>query len=421
MKRIPPSSKLRQEVEEVFTGWETNGHPLDNFVRLGARYMLQVAVEQEVEDYLGRAHYHRGSRRKKGWRNGYEPAKVKTANGMLEIDLPQLRATEEPYHSRLARMFRQGSDVLGRMVTEMYIRGLSTRDVENAFIQSLGERILSRSSVSRITRRLQQDFDTWRKRDLSELKILYLFLDAVYLPLRQGMHEKEGVLCAYAILENGKKVLLQLALGSRESYDAWLCFLHDMTARGLNEPLLVISDKHKGLKKAVREVFPHAFKQPCLAHKMRNILCKLPKKIEEEIKPLVKQVYYASSYEEGLKLGHELIVRFRDRYPSAMECLEEDLEECLTYLKFPQAHWKAIRTSNLLERTIEEGRRRTKVIPRFPTESSGLRLLYAALITASRSWKGVKMTPDIWWEVELLRQEAFGGQRQRIEKELVAV
>jgi transposase-like protein len=307
------------------------------------------------------------------------------------------------------------------MVTEMYVRGLSTRDVENTFIEALGERIFSRSSVSRITRHLQQDFDTWRKRDLSDPEILYLFLDAVYLPLRQGTHEKEGVLCAYGILENGKKVLLHLALGSRESYDAWLCFLHDMTARGLNEPLLVISDKHKGLKKAVKEVFPHAFKQPCLAHKMRNILSKLPRKIEKEIKSLVKQVYYASSYEEGLKLGHELIARLRGRYPSAMECLEDDLEECLTYLKFPQAHWKAIRTSNLLERTLEEGRRRIKVIPRFPTESSALRLLYATLIITSQSWRGVRMTPDIWWELEVLKREAFGEQSQRIEKEPATV
>jgi len=289
------------------------------------------------------------------------------------------------------------------------------------FIQTLGQRLLSRSSVSRITHRLQQDFDAWRKRDLSGFRILYLFLDAVYLPLRQGTREKEGVLCAYGILENGKKVLLHLALGSRESYDAWLCFLHDMTARGLKEPLLVTSDKHKGLKKAVREVFPHAFKQPCLAHKMRNILSKLPKKIEKEMKPLIKQVYYAQSYEEGLKLGHELIARFKDRYTSAMECLEEDLAECLTYLRFPQAHWKVIRTSNLLERTFGEGRRRTKVIPRFPSESAGLRLLYATLITASQGWKGVRMSPDIWLELELLRREAFGEPGQRIEKELVAV
>jgi transposase-like protein len=100
-------------------------------------------------------------------------------------------------------------------------------------------------------------------------------------------------------------------------------------ARGLKEPLLVTSDKHKDLKKAVREVFPHAFKQPCLAHKMRNILCKLPKKIEKEIKPLMKQAYYASSYEEELKLGHKLIARFKDRDTSVMECLEGESDRVL--------------------------------------------------------------------------------------------
>jgi len=113
--------------------------------------MLQVAVEQEVEDYLGRAHYRRGSRQKNGWCNGYEPGKVKTANGILEIDLPQLKATEEPYHSRLARIFREGSDILGKMVTEIYVRGLSTRDVESTFIQTLGQRLLSR-------KRCEQDY-----------------------------------------------------------------------------------------------------------------------------------------------------------------------------------------------------------------------------------------------------------------------
>ena len=421
MNRIPPSRKMKQEIEDLLQGWEEEGHPLDSFVRLGARYMLQVALEQEVHDFLGRAHYQRSSRKRKGWRNGYEPGKVKTAEGLLEVALPQLRATNEPYHSHLAQAFREGSNVLGQMVTQIYIRGLSTRDVAGMFAEAMGQQVLSRSSVNRLTTQLQKDFDAWRKRDLSQLKVLYLFLDAIYLALRQGTKEKEGILCAYGILENGKKVLLHLALGSRESYDSWLSFLHDMIARGLNEPLLVVSDKHKGLKKAVREVFPHTFKQPCLAHKMRNILSKVPRKMQKEIKHLVQQVFYASSYEEGLRLGQELIARFGDRYSSALECLEEDVEECLTYLKFPEAHWKAIRTTNLLERMLDEGRRRTKVIPRFPSKKSCLRLLYASLITASKSWQGVRMTPDIWWELEVLRREAFGDQKQAVEKEVVTV
>lgn len=415
MDRIPPSRKLRQEVEAVLSGWPVEGHPLDAFVRLGARYMLQVALEEEVEEFLGRAHYQRGTRKRQGWRNGYEPRKVRSSEGMLDIALPRVRETEEPFRSRLAPMVRQGSEALGRLVRAMYVRGLSTRDVEGMFLEALGEHVLSRSGVSRIASQLQADFDSWRRRDLSGLRVVYLFLDAIYLALRQGTEEKEGVLCAYGILESGKKVLLHLALGSRESYEAWLGFLHDMVARGLAEPLLVISDKHKALRRAVKEVFPHAFRQPCLAHKMRNILCKLPRNVQKEMKKLVGQVFYASSYEEGLKRGKELITRFQGLYPSAMECLGEDLEECLTYLKFPQAHWRAIRTTNLLERMFGEGRRRTKVIPRFPTESSGLRLLYASLITASQSWRGVKMTPDLWWELEGLRRQAFGERSKALD------
>jgi transposase-like protein len=151
---------------------------------------------------------------------------------------------------------------------------------------------------------------------------------------------------------------------------------------------------------------------------MGNILSKLPKKTQKEMKPLVQPVFYAESYEQGLRRGQELIARFKNNYTSAMECLEGDLEECLTYLKFPEAHWRAIQTSNILERTFGEGRRRTKVIPRFPTESSGVRLLYASLITASRSWDGVKMTLDIWWGLEVLRREAFEEQSLIIEKEV---
>jgi putative transposase len=155
---------------------------------------------------------------------------------------------------------------------------------------------------------------------------------------------------------------------------------------------------------------------------VRNILCKVPRKMQKEIKQLVQQVFYASSYEEGLRLGQELIARFGDRYSSAMECLGEDLKECLTYLRFPEVHWKVIRTTNLLERMFGEGRRRTKVIPRFPSEKACLRLLYASLITASGSWRGVRMTPDIWWELEALRREAFGDRIQAgVEKELVTV
>jgi transposase-like protein len=238
---------------------------------------------------------------------------------------------------------------------------------------------------------------------LSDLPLLYVFLDGQYHAARQGTDEKEGVLSAYALLDDGRPVLLHLDLGPRESYDAWLTFLQDLTARGLKDPLLVVMDGAPGLVKAVKRVWPHAFRQRCQVHKMRNILAKLPRLMRDKMKALVQQVFLAPTYELAIKRGRALIARFADRYSTAMACLEQDLEECVTYLRFPDAHHRRIRTTNRLERLNGEGRRRTKVIPRFPTERSCLTLLYASLIAASKTWRGVPMTPAIGKHLERLR------------------
>ncbi len=161
-------------------------------------------------------------------------------------------------------------------------------------------------------------------------------------------------------------MLVHLDLGPREAYDAWLSCLQDMRARGLQDPLLVIVDGAPGLKKAVRRMWLRAFRQRCQVHKMRNILCKLPRLAQGQMKRLVQQVFLAPRPAVALRRGRALIARFRDRYPAAMECLERDLEACVTYLRFPAAHHRRIRTTNRLERLAGESRRRTKVIPRFP-------------------------------------------------------
>jgi transposase-like protein len=149
-------------------------------------------------------------------------------------------------------------------------------------------------------------------------------------------------------------------MGPRESYDAWLSFLQDVVARGLRDPLLVVMDGAPGLVKAVKRVWPRAYRQRCLAHKMRNIIAKLPRLMQAKIKGLVHQVFGAPTYAAALKRGRDLIAKFKDRYPAAMECLERDLEECVTYLRFPDAHHHRIRTTNRLERLNGESRRQHK-------------------------------------------------------------
>jgi len=407
-QRIAKSKQMEQEVEKLLIkGDELIAHPLDTFITLSARHMLQVALEKEVEEFLGRAHYQRGNGLRQGYRNGYESKKLKNTSGILEVFTPQLRNTDQEFHSYLIERLKEGSDALNKMVLEMYVRGLSTRDIERLFENTFGKRVLSKSGVSEISETLTINFNIWRSRSLKELNIVYLFLDGIYLALRQGTDEKEGVLCAYGITQEGRKVLIHLALGERESYDAWLCFLQDIVSRNFKEPLLVVYDGNPGLKKAIREVFPSSLKQRCQVHKMRNILSKLPRKATTELKPLILQVFRAKSHSEGIRKGKELIARFKELYPSAMECLEKDLEECLAYLKFPEQHYRSIRSTNLLERTFEEGRRRTKVIPRFPTEASCFKLVFSTLISSSRSWRGLPMTPDIFAELEKIRQEIF--------------
>jgi transposase-like protein len=398
---------MKEEVEALFRG-EGQGDvaatgPMEGFVRGTARYMLQVAIEAEATAFLGRGHYRRGERARVGWRNGYEPKAVQTEAGLLQFAVPQLRGTAEAFRPKLPERLASRTPDLEALVRGMYVRGLSTQDVGALYGEAFGDTRLSKSTVSRITQRLNQDFDTWRRRDLSDLSVVYLFLDGQYHAARQGTDEKEGVLSAYALLEDGRPVLLHLDVGPRESYDAWLSFLQDLVARGLRDPLLVIMDGAPGLVKAVKRMWPHAYRQRCQVHRMRNILAKVPRLMKATMKKLVQQVFLAPSYAAALKRGRDLIAKFKDRYPAAMECLERDLEECVTYLRFPEAHHLRIRTTNRLERLNGEGRRRTKVIPRFPTERSCLSLLYASLIAASKHWRGIPMTATTLRQLEQLR------------------
>jgi putative transposase len=411
MKRVPPSVRVKAEIDSMLQSGapavESPEPPMVGFVGRLARYMLQVAIEAEATAFLGREHYRRGARQRTGWRNGYESKHVQTEAGLLELEMPQLRGTEEPFQPRVAERLQTRTADLESLVRGMYVRGLSTQDVSALFADTFGGSRLSKSTVSRVTQQLNQDFDTWRRRDLSELPIVYLFLDGQYHAARQGTDEKEGVLSAYALLEDGRPVLLHLDLGPRESYDAWLGFLQDLVARGLRDPLLVVLDGAPGLVKAVKRVWPRAYRQRCLAHKMRNIIAKLPRLMQAKMKDLVTQVFQAPSYAAALKRGRDLVAKFKDRYPAAMECLERDLEECVIYLRFPDAHHRRIRTTNRLERLNGESRRRTKVIPRFPTERSCLTLLYATLMAASKLWRGIPMTAAMLRQLAHLRAETM--------------
>ena len=223
--------------------------------------------------------------------------------------------------------------------------------------------------------------------------------------MRFGTREKEAILVAHGIREDGSRVLLGVYLGSHESTEAWKLALDDLVARGLREPLLIITDGSPGLIKAVRRTWPTAPRQRCIVLRIRNVLARVPKKDHRRIRTELNAIFYAASLEDALSAARRFAERFGGVYPSACEVLGTDLADCLTFLRFPQQHWKRLRTSNTLERTFREVRRRTRVIGRFPTERSALSLVWAVLDAESAKWRGVRMKPQWLDAIRAAREE----------------
>src|SRR5574337_2062943 len=283
-KRVPPSKKLEQALPVVLV---TSADPLGEAARRGAQLLPQKALEDEVARCLERGWYTRsqdGALR--GHRNGYEPKRGHLAEGTIELQVPQLRELLTRFESIWLRAIGTRSARLLQMIPMLYVKGMSQRDIEAALIDALGVEGTGRSVITEVCRTLRADFERWQERDLSEYRLMYLFLHGIYLRLRPEDTRAVAVLCAYAILGSGQKVLLHLALGDKESTTCWEAFLEDLKARGLNEPVLAVVDGNAGVRKALRHKFPQTLVQRCQVHRRRNVLAKLP----EVARPLIKKL-----------------------------------------------------------------------------------------------------------------------------------
>jgi putative transposase len=406
MEKVTPSERFRLELDEVLAGVGQEQDPVELVGRLGARLILQQVLEDEVSEFLGRSRYERAEETV-SHRNGYEPRTVKTTSGAMQLERPRVRnASRLGFESRVLGKGVARTHALESLVISSFLRGLSTHDVECALEETFEEPIASRSTVSRICEDTRERYRQWCSRRLGEHDIVYLFLDAIYLKLRPEDQPAEGVLVCWGVTLEGRKVLLGLALGSRESYESWLHFGRDLIDRGLRSPALVIADGAPGIWKAVRELWPAALEQRCTIHALRNVTSKLPERHHQELKARWWKLFdEARSPGEARREMQAIINDYRGAYPSAMAVIERDLDALIAHLRFPSEHRKRIRTTNLLERTFVEVRRRTKVIGRFPGETSALSLIWAVLELSSRGWRGVKMTPKTVAEIERLRRE----------------
>lgn len=405
MRRLPPSARVREQIDHLLSGElapETN--IASELMQLGARYVAQQALEQEQLDFLGRDRYARRADPGGGYRNGYESARMRTSEGAVALEVPQVRDAAAPYRSKLIEFLAGNSEALERLVVEMYARGLSTRDVEDCFTDDAGTLLISRSAVSEITDRLWEDYQAFATRDLSDIEVSYLFVDAIFESLRR-YGAKEAVLAAWCITSTGHKVLLHLAVGNKESEACWTEFFRGMIGRGLRIPTSVTADGAQGLINAIEVCFRSSLRIRCWFHRMGNILAKVPEDAKGELAAYLRAARDAATPESGRAAATDLIVRFGEQFPAAVACFTEDLDGLLTHLRLPARHRIHCRTTNLIERSFEEERRRTKVIPRFTDERSAMKLVFAVLIRCSQRWSRVSISDIERHQLRLLRAE----------------
>jgi putative transposase len=403
-RTVPPSAEIEAQIDQLLAVGvgENPRESLSELAKLGARLIIQRAVEDEFDAWLGRARYERrpeyqrGLRNyESGLRNGFRSRTVQTAEGELSVAIPQVREAAETFASKLfprtLKLLR--TEPLKALVVGAFVRGLSMRDVESLCEQAgLGK--LSKSTASRICEELRDRYGQFKRRDLYDTHLVALFLDATFVSVRPS-GPKEGVLVAWGFTEAGERVLLAVMLGMRESYEDWQALGRDLIARGLGAPMLIVADGAPGLVKAIEQCWPASDRQRCCVHRARNLYAKLPERERERVKRAYWHALDDAINERDVKQRLQTLVDDLDKggFSAAARCLADDLDALVVHLRYPRRHRRRWRSTNLLERSLGEVKRRTKVMGRFPGEESCLTLVWAVLdLLITHETNGIRFT-----------------------------
>ena len=402
--RIPASMRTREALQALIEGRLASPAGRSELVELATRLIVEEALEGEVRDALDRGYYERGDAPGQGHRNGHRTQRLKTAEGGLEYSAPQVAGLEQPFRSALRDHLKGHTEALESLAVEMLARGLSVRDIEDAFKDETGRLLLSKTAVSEIGKQLWEDYQAFKSRDLAEYDIAYLFIDGIAERIRPGQR-REPVLAAWGFTFDGRKVLLHLMAGSKEDAETVSAFFQDMRSRGLDDPLLVVSDGAPGVIKAIEVCFPRSTRQRCLAHRMRNLAAKVPEDLWPEFKARATAAYQAPSRKIARELAEGLVADYGTELNNAVACFMDDFEACIAHLRLPITHRRATRTTNLLERLFVEERRRLKIIPNAFGEKAVLKLMFGAMTRAAERWRSIRITEFERRQMAALRHE----------------
>jgi putative transposase len=374
---------------------------LDEICLEGAQRMLHRALELEVEDYLER---HHDARDENGHalvtRNGKaRPRKVTIGSGTMEVTAPRVRdeRVDEDgdrcrFTSEILPPYMRRSPKVAEVLPVLYLRGLSTGDFREALPALLGKEAtagLSPTTITRLTAEWQQEYDTFRKRDIRSKRFAYMWADGVHFRIRL----EDDRLCTLVLIgvrEDGSKELIAVEDGYRESKESWLSVLRDLAARGVEAPLLAIGDGALGFWAALREVWPESKEQRCWVHRLANVLDKLPKRLQPRAKSQLHEIFKAETKEIAAEQLAKFVKEYEDKYPKAVASLLRDREKLLTFYDFPAAHWQSIRSANVIESAFATVRLRQRVTKGAGSRAKGLTMAFKLLAMAQKRWRRLR-------------------------------
>ena len=381
-------------VEEQFRS-QNGGLPqdLDGLAREGARRMLSVALELEVEAYLAK---HADARDERGHalvvRNGKARArKVTVGSGTLEVQAPRVhdRRPGRRFTSRILPPWMRRSPKVNEVIPLLYLRGLSTGDFREALPVLLGEAAsgLSAANINRQMGVWEAEIAAWRARDLSDVDYVYVWADGVHVNVRLGEQDRLCLLVMIGVRPDGTKELIAVEDGYRESTESWAHVLRDLKRRGMQAPVLAVGDGALGFWNAVGDVWPETREQRDWVHRMANVLDKLPKRLQGSAKAALREIMNAPTRADAEKGIDRFEADHGAKYPKAVTSLRRDQDQLLAFFDFPAEHWKHIRTSNPIESTFATVRLRQRVTKGPGSRIRGLTMAFKLIQMAQDRWR----------------------------------
>jgi len=385
--------KIEYVKEEPESAWSV----LEQIARGGAQRMLQLAMENEVEEYTQKHSNFKDEQGKRAIvKNGYMRQRdIVTGMGPLTIKQPRVDDRSlcgysdfKRFTSNILPRYMRRIPSVDNLLPVLYLKGISTNDFPTALSSILGKGAsgLSAANIVRLKKVWEDEYNQWKSRDLSDKKYVYFWVDGIYFNVRLD-DSRSCILIIMAADEYGNKELLTVSDGYRESKISWRELLLDLKAKGLAiGPRLSIGDGGLGFWAALDEVFPETKRQRCWVHKTANILDKLPKSMQPKAKQMIKDMYMAPTKEEAFKAYDHFVNTFSCKYPKAVECLTKDKEDLFTFYDFPASHWTHIRTTNPIESTFATVRLRTKKTKGCGSRIATLTMVFKLSQEASKNW-----------------------------------